>query len=87
MSQPIGTPVTVTGASRRGTMVASSWLTMQTRRETIPTPARTTTSLSNGVGDLAKELADMRATSAFSRVAIVNGTRPFQPNLPTAIIG
>jgi hypothetical protein len=190
-SLPIGTPVTVTGASRPATMVYSSWLTMQARRETDPdtcayndlalvkldpadvakvdptvpgwggpngvgvaaagatiysygnselrlgvsqlspklgvalqvagggwsrsvytvtpgipgdsgsgfmnaagqaigvlsTLALAPLPLSNGVGDLAKELAYMRATSAFSRVAIVDGTRPFQPNLVTAIIG
>jgi len=33
-SLPIGTPVTVTGASRPGTMVYNSWLTMQARGET-----------------------------------------------------
>ena len=43
--------------------------------------------LSNGVGDLAKELDYMRANSAFSGVQLVNGTRPFQSNLLTAILG
>jgi hypothetical protein len=33
-SLPIGTPVTVNGASRPGTMVYNSWLTMQAKRET-----------------------------------------------------
>lgn len=32
-SLPLGTPVTVTGASRPGTMVYNSWLTMQQRGE------------------------------------------------------
>ena len=32
-SKPVGTPVTVDGASRPGTMVYSSWLTMQARGE------------------------------------------------------
>src|SRR5262245_52547219 len=35
-SQPIGTPVTIEGASRPGTMVYNSWLTMQARGETDP---------------------------------------------------
>jgi hypothetical protein len=33
-SQPLGTPVTVSGASRPGTMVYNSWLTMQSLGET-----------------------------------------------------
>jgi hypothetical protein len=33
-SQPINTPVTVTGAGQPGTLVYSSWLTMQARGET-----------------------------------------------------
>jgi len=33
-SLPIGTPVTVTGASKPGTLVYNSWLTMQARGET-----------------------------------------------------
>ena len=35
-SLPLGTPVTVGGASRPGTLVYSSWLTMQRVRETDP---------------------------------------------------
>jgi hypothetical protein len=35
-SQPIGTPVEIEGASRPGTMVYNSWLTMQARGETDP---------------------------------------------------
>jgi hypothetical protein len=35
-SQPIGTPVEIEGASRPGTMVYNSWLTMQGRGETDP---------------------------------------------------
>ena len=190
-SQPINTPVTVTGATRPGTMVYSSWLTMQARGETDPntcayndralvkldpvdvakvdptvpgwggptgvggaatgasvysygnsslrlgitqlspkqgvvvavsgggwsrsvytvtpgipgdsgsgfmngagqaigvlsTLALAPLPLSNGVGDLARELDYMRANSAFGGVQLVNGTRPFQSNLLSAIIG
>jgi hypothetical protein len=35
-SQPIGTPVEIEGASRPGTLVYNSWLTMQARGETDP---------------------------------------------------
>jgi len=43
--------------------------------------------LSNGVGDLAKELAYMRANEAtFSGVQLVNGTRAFKGNLLSAIL-
>jgi hypothetical protein len=35
-SLPIGTPVTIDGASKPGTVVYSSWLTMQARGETDP---------------------------------------------------
>jgi hypothetical protein len=35
-SLPIGTPVTITGASRPGTLVYNSWLTMQGRGENDP---------------------------------------------------
>jgi len=35
-SQPLGTPVEVTGASRPGTLVYNSWLTMQAQGETDP---------------------------------------------------
>jgi hypothetical protein len=190
-SLPINTPVTVTGASHPGTMVYSSWLTMQARHETDPntcayndlalvkldradvasvdptvpgfggptgvggaaaaasvysygnselrfgvsqlspkqglvlqvagggwsrtvytvtpgipgdsgsgfmngagqaigvlsTLALAPLALSNGVGDLATELAYTRANSAFSGVQIVNGTRPFQSSLLSAILG
>lgn len=41
----------------------------------------------NGVGDLAKELAYMRANSSFSGVQLVHGTEPFKPNLVGAILG
>jgi hypothetical protein len=190
-SQPINTPVTVTGASKPGTMVYSSWLTMRAKGETdantcayndlalvkldpadvakvdptvpgwggpngvggagalasvysygnsslrlgvtqlspkqgavvqvagggwtrsvytvtpgipgdsgsgfmngagqaigvLSTVAALPLPLSNGVGDLGNELAYMRANSAFSGVQLVNGTRPFQSNLLTAILG
>jgi hypothetical protein len=42
---------------------------------------------SNGVGDLAKELAYMRANSSLSGVQLVNGTQPFRANLVEAILG
>lgn len=41
----------------------------------------------NGVGDLAKELAYMRANSSFGGVQLVPGTEPFKPNLVGAILG
>jgi hypothetical protein len=41
----------------------------------------------NGVGDLAKELAYMRARSAFGGVQLVPGTEPFKANLVGAILG
>jgi hypothetical protein len=44
--------------------------------------------LSNGVGDLGRELDYLHRTeSAFSGVQLVNGTRPFQGNLVNAILG
>ena len=42
---------------------------------------------SNGVGDLAKELAYMRAHSPLSTVQLVSGTQPFKANLLGAILG
>ena len=43
---------------------------------------------SNGVGDLAKEIAYMHANaSGFSGVNLVPGTEPFKPNLIQAILG
>jgi hypothetical protein len=42
---------------------------------------------SNGVGDLGKELAYMRAHSSFSGVQLVPGTRAFNADLAGAIIG
>jgi hypothetical protein len=41
----------------------------------------------NGVGDLAKELAYARANSQFSGVQLVPGTQPFKPDLVGAILG
>ena len=41
----------------------------------------------NGVGDLAKELAYMRAHSGFAAMQLVPGTEPFKPNLVEAILG
>jgi hypothetical protein len=41
----------------------------------------------NGVGDLANELAYMRANSSFSGVQLVPGTQPFNANLLGAILG
>jgi len=42
---------------------------------------------SNGVGDLGKEIAYMRANSSFSGVQLEPGTVPFNPNLVSAILG
>ena len=42
---------------------------------------------SNGVGDLARELAYARANSSFSSVQLENGTEPFTPNIVGAILG
>jgi hypothetical protein len=42
---------------------------------------------SNGVGDLAKELAYARSHSTFADVRLVPGTEPFKANLVGAILG
>jgi hypothetical protein len=42
---------------------------------------------SNGVGDLARELAYARAHSSFTGVQVANGTEPFTPNIAGAILG
>jgi hypothetical protein len=42
---------------------------------------------SNGVGDIAKEIAYMHANSSFSGVNLVPGTEPFKPDLVGAILG
>jgi len=42
---------------------------------------------SNGVGDMAKELAYMRANSPLADAQLVPGTQPFKPNLVGAILG
>jgi hypothetical protein len=42
---------------------------------------------SNGVGDLTKELAYLRANSGFGSLRLVPGTEPFRPNLVGAILG
>jgi hypothetical protein len=42
---------------------------------------------SNGVGDLARELAYMRANTSFSGVQLARGTKPFKPSLVGAIRG
>ena len=42
---------------------------------------------SNGVGDLAKELAYLRASSGLTGMQLVSGTEPFKPNLVGAILG
>ena len=47
----------------------------------LPTP------LSNGVGDLGRELAYARANSSFSGVQLANGTEPFTPDVVGAILG
>jgi len=41
----------------------------------------------NGVGDLARELAYLRANSSFGGMQLVAGTEPFKPNLVGAILG
>jgi hypothetical protein len=41
----------------------------------------------NGVGDLAQELAYMRANSTFGDVQLVRGTEAFKPDLVGAILG
>jgi hypothetical protein len=41
----------------------------------------------NGVGDLARELAYARANSAFTAIQLVRGTEPFEPDLLGAILG
>lgn len=41
----------------------------------------------NGVGDLGRELAYLRANSDFGAMQLVNGTEPFEPNLVEAILG
>jgi hypothetical protein len=41
----------------------------------------------NGVGDIAKELAYLRANSGFSAMQLVPGTEPFKANLVGAILG
>lgn len=41
----------------------------------------------NGVGDLGKELAYLRANSGFGGMQLVQGTEPFKPNLVEAILG
>jgi hypothetical protein len=42
---------------------------------------------SNGVGDLGKELAYLRANTSFTGVQLVPGTQAFKPNLVEAILG
>ncbi|HWM62993.1 MAG TPA: hypothetical protein VNP96_03290, partial [Solirubrobacterales bacterium] len=41
----------------------------------------------NGVGDMAKELAYARANGGFGSLQIEPGTEPFKPNLIGAILG
>jgi hypothetical protein len=41
----------------------------------------------NGVGDLGKELAYLRAHSSFGGIQLVRGTEPFKPSLVEAILG
>jgi hypothetical protein len=42
---------------------------------------------SNGVGDLAREIAYLRANGGFPGIELVAGTEPFRPNLVEAILG
>jgi hypothetical protein len=41
----------------------------------------------NGVGDIGRELAYLRANTSFTGVQLVPGTEPFKPNLVEAILG
>ena len=41
----------------------------------------------NGVGDIGKELAYLRANSGFGAMQLVHGTEAFKPNLVEAILG
>jgi hypothetical protein len=41
----------------------------------------------NGVGDLGKELAYLRANTGFGAMQLAQGTEPFKPNLAGAILG
>lgn len=41
----------------------------------------------NGVGDLGKELAYLRANTSFGGMQLVQGTEPFKPDLVGAILG
>jgi hypothetical protein len=54
---------------------------------TLSTVALAPLAASNGVGDLARELAYMRANSSFSGVQLANGTEPFTPDVVGAILG
>jgi hypothetical protein len=42
---------------------------------------------SNGVGDLAREIAYIQANSSFTTTTVVPGTKPFNPDLVRAIAG
>jgi hypothetical protein len=54
---------------------------------TLSTLALAPLAASNGVGDLGRELAYMRANSSLSGVSLVPGTEPFNPDLVGAILG
>jgi hypothetical protein len=41
----------------------------------------------NGVGDLARELAYLRANTSFTEVQLARGTQPFKPSLVEAVLG
>jgi hypothetical protein len=41
----------------------------------------------NGVGDIGRELAYLRANSGFGAMQLVHGTEPFKPNLVEAMLG
>jgi hypothetical protein len=53
----------------------------------LSTVALAPLALSNGVGDLSRELTYMRAHSTFTGVQLVNGTKPFNGSLVAAILG
>ena len=92
---PVGTQVQVTGASKPGTMVYNSWATMQGLHEAnADTCAFNDLALvqlaplagSNGVGDLAREIAYMQAHGG-PGANVVPGTQPFNPSITAAILG
>jgi hypothetical protein len=54
---------------------------------TLSTLAVLPTPLSNGVADLGRELDYARTNGGLTDLTLANGTEPFRPDLPTAILG